>query len=98
MKHRLKSWTDRNFNDLLSEGKTIQSCLPRLSPHNLQQGLTRSFANLMFEGKTKVAVRLLSDHSNSGTLHLDDVIDNKSVKDILQDKHPSIVLYILIRY
>ena len=89
LERRLKSWTDGNFNDLLSEGKTIQSRLPRLSPHNPQQGLARSFANLMFEGKTKAAVRLLSDHSNSGTFHLDDVIDNKSVKDILHDKHPS---------
>ena len=54
--------------------------------------LARSFANLMFQGKTKAALRLLSEQSKGGVLHLDDPVETgkgqRKVRDILADKHP----------
>ena len=47
-----------------------------------------TFANLMFQGKTKAALRLLSEQSKGGVLHLDDPIETENgqrkVRDILQ--------------
>ena len=43
----------------------------------------------MFQGKTKAAVRLLSEEESGGPLCLDDRVDNhKTVRDILIEKHP----------
>lgn len=46
----------------------------------------------MFQGKTKAALRLLSEQSKGEVLHLDDPIDTddgqRKVRDILSDKHP----------
>ena len=46
----------------------------------------------MFQGKTRAALRLLSDQSKGGILHLDDLVETdegqRKVKDILADKHP----------
>ena len=54
--------------------------------------LSRLFANHMFQGKTKAALRLLSEQNRGGVLHLDDPIDTQNgtrkVRDILIDKHP----------
>ena len=56
------------------------------------QGL-RSFANLMFVGKTKAALDLLSQAQKGGVLHLNDPSDpnnpdSPTVGDILKSKHP----------
>ena len=51
--------------------------------------LAQSFSKLMFEGNTRAAIRLLTQDSNGGILHLHECIDtNHTVKDILIDKHP----------
>ena len=46
----------------------------------------------MFQGKTKAALRLLSDQHRGKILHLDDPVDTgngiRKVRDILVDKHP----------
>ncbi len=43
----------------------------------------------MFEGNTRAAIRLLGQDSNNGTLCLNDPVDtNRSVRDVLTDKHP----------
>ena len=46
----------------------------------------------MSQGKTKAALRLLTEQSRDGILHLDDLIDTgedtRKVCDILIDKHP----------
>ena len=42
----------------------------------------------MFLGNTKAALRLLSDKENGRVLSFDSLIDERSVKDILLDKHP----------
>ena len=61
-------------------------------PRPTQKHLSCSFANLMFEGKTKAAICLLTEEAKGGLLHLSDHVDtNLTVRDvlILIDKHPS---------
>ena len=60
-----------------------------------EQQLSRSFAKLMFEGKTQAALQLLSDKGKGGFLHLNDGVGSPStlttVKDVLISKHPDAV-------
>ena len=45
---------------------------------------------LMFEGKTKAAIRLLTEEAKGGLLRLSDQVDiNRTVRDVLIDKHLS---------
>ena len=57
-----------------------------------QEHLARSFANLMFQGKTNAAIRLLTQQGKGGVLRLDDCVDpinaQRTVMDILIDEHP----------
>ena len=89
LKCRLQSWLDGNLTDLIAEGKTLQHYCSRASrSNNLNNNLAHSFSNFMLNGKVSSTIRLLSEQLNSGLLHLDDAIENKSVIDILFDKHP----------
>ena len=87
---QLNLWFNGDLNDLLLEGKTIQQRLPKSQPQDSHKCLAHSFANLMFEGKTKAAIRLLTEEAKGRVLHLSDHVDtNRAVKDVLIDKHPS---------
>ena len=53
----------------------------------------RTFANLMFGGKCKAALDLLSDSEKEGILHLDALVNpddpsSPSVREALLKKHP----------
>ena len=94
LENRLRLWKEGNLFDLISEGRAIQG---RLSVHHQSvkpnQNLQRKFANLMFAGKTKAALDLLSDSAGGGVLHISDPSDpsrpdSPSVKDVLKTKHP----------
>ena len=54
--------------------------------------MVTSFANLMFEGKTSVALKLITEHQCGCLLQLNDQMDpsnpNCRVRDILKEKHP----------
>ena len=91
---RMILWKDGDFIELMKEGKTLQQRLkkPR-SSHDNEQRLSRSFANLMFKGKTKSALQLLSNHGKGGVLHLEDMVpssssEQTSVLEALKSKHP----------
>ncbi len=62
------------------------------TPPLKKEQLPRSFANLMLQGKTKAALRLLSEQGKGGILQLDEIVTTsdgqKKVKEILIDKHP----------
>ena len=77
-----------DLTNLLREGRAIQDRLPKLHHRQNEQQLSR---NLMFQGKTQAALRLLSNKSKGGLLHLNDVIGNSTipttVKDVLKSKH-----------
>ena len=95
LERRMKLWNEGNFAELVKEGKTLQQRLPRHSnPRVDEERLARSFSNLMFEGKTKSALQLLSDHAKGGVLHVDDTVPSSdggshTVLDELKGKHPS---------
>ena len=44
---RLQAWKEGNLNELILEGRTIQSRLPKFDKPMATQNLSRSFANLM---------------------------------------------------
>ncbi len=83
-------WSDGDLASLLWECRAIQDRLPKTN-HNIsrQQQLSRSFANLMFQGKTNAALQLLSNKGKGNLLQLNDVVGDSTVKEILQSKHPS---------
>ena len=93
LERRLKQWKEGSLNELVLEGRTIQSRLPKFNTSKAQQSLSRSFANLMFAGKIKAALVLLSKAQRGGVLHLGDPSDpsnpeSPTVRDVLNSKHP----------
>ena len=75
LKRRLKTWKDGDLESLVGEGRAIQQRLPKSRPSQSEYKLARSFANLMFRGKTHVALDLLSNNGKGGVLHIDHVLD-----------------------
>ena len=95
LERRLKTWKAGDFDNLLLEGRTIQQRLgSRKRPQEEPDQLARAFSNLMLKGNTKAALRLISEGSRGGILHLSDTAlshgdESQSVLDILKSKHPS---------
>ena len=92
---QMKLWQDEEFAELLAEGRAIQQRLHTCS-HKPSVDLTRSFTiyNLMFQGRTKDAMRLITEKNNGYAMKLDDRVSpdipgSPSVLDVLKDKHPS---------
>ena len=90
LERRLKLWFLGNIKELVHECRTIQQHLAPRRRNGFQQDerLARSFSHLMFRGKVRAAMRLISDQSAAGVLNLDEEIDGTSVRDILKEKHP----------
>ncbi len=95
LERRLQLWSEGEFDDLLNEGKVLQGRLPKIhDTKDAEDHLARSFSNLMFEGKTKAALQLLTNRSKGGVLHLDSTIPSSSgesttVLEELKSKHPT---------
>ena len=94
LERHLQLWTEGDIDNLLLEGRTLQSRLPKTNTvRNGDTNLARSFSDLMFQGKTSAALHLLSQSDCRGVLHVDDPAnqddpDSQSVLDILKSKHP----------
>lgn len=93
LQRRLHAWKEGNLNELTLEGRTIQKRFPKVYHQSESQNLHRSFANLMFAGKTKGALDLLSHSQPGGVLHLQDPSepgnqDSPTVRETLINKHP----------
>ena len=78
---------------LIKERRTLQQRLPKSFNMQHDEHLARSFANLMFKGKTHPPLDLLANNGKGGVLCLDDPAkpsDTKlpSVREVLQSKHP----------
>ena len=89
---RLQKWKNGDIMDLLQEGHTIQQQLPERRKAGGEKFI-KVFTVLMFRGKVKATIRMLNKQVNNvGVLSLNDQIEErdsvKSVRDILQDKHP----------
>ncbi len=70
--------------DLQDLVRTIQRWIPKPTRGiRNQEHIARSFANLMLEGNTEAAIRLLTDNPQACTLRLDDRMEsNRTVRDV----------------
>jgi len=91
---RLQVWNDGGTEELLLEGRQIQSRLgnSKTRAFHQEERLARSFATLMSQGRTKTTLRPL-EKATGTPLQLKDVVDvsftdQKLVKEILTEKHP----------
>ena len=85
---RLTHWFAGEIEVLLQEAKAIQQHIPREQSTPKPSRQAEDFANLMQNGKTRAALRLLSDKSSAGVLSLDDMINGQTVREILKEKQP----------
>lgn len=89
---RLRAWKNGEIDSLVTEGRVLQKHLQstgrKTRENDAKGGMARAFARLMFEGRVRAALRLLSDSNSGGVLNLDDMIDGLSVREILKRKHP----------
>ena len=93
---RLKLWLEGNINALVLEGRCLQKHLHKSAQNVRNKDNTpRSFANLMFSGKTEAALGLLSNtHTRKGGVLLStDLSDpnnpsSPTVLETLKKKHP----------
>ena len=90
---RLELWHEGRFDELLIEGRAIHQKLycQRHKPPECSR-LIRSFTNLMLQGRTRAAIRLLTDNDNGRIRQLSDPAfpdstDSPTVLDVLIDKH-----------
>ena len=85
----MQFWYEGNLEELLGECRAIQSRLPCDSTPTSDAKLA---VNLMFEGKTSAAIKLLTGHKRGGPLKPTDIADPSnpavSVGDVSKDKHP----------
>ena len=92
LERRLNEWSDGHLSILFDECKQIQSRLRPSRPYDSDTSNRRAtaFANLVFQGKIKNALRLLDSSSSSRILLLNDPSgqDNLSVLDCLHFEHP----------
>ena len=63
---------------------------------NDDEKVTRSFTNLMFQGKINAALQILEDKCKGGILKITDRVtggenDDQSLLDVLMSKHPYVM-------
>ena len=93
LRRRLEQWKVGDIANLLDEGATIQARLLRPSlQKGSQKNRSKQFAELVFSGKIKQAMNMLSEDGKGGILRLDDEIPSskgdQTVKEVLKSKHP----------
>ena len=91
LKRRLALWSNGDFQELLNEGRCIQTRLiSRMAPSkNTVDG--HIFRSLMGQGKVRSALSYLTREQNGGVLGLDDIVPQSqglTTRDVLIDKHP----------
>ena len=89
----LKLWKEGNIKELVKEGQTIQQHLKNTAhQRRSEENLARSFSKLMFEGKIRAALHLISKQDGGPPMAIDQVVSTngmtQSVHDILKQKHP----------
>ena len=94
LKRRLPLWKEGKIEELLFEGRSLQQRLPKLSYSPTQEeSLSRTFSNLVFQGKIHEAIQLLSEKGRGSVLHLNDHVipsdpSSPTVLSVLKSKHP----------
>ena len=85
---RLQLWREGDLLQLLREGHTIQQCL-RSTQSKSSTDTSRTFAHLMFQGRVKAAICLLSSDCRGNFLPLNASLGDSTVFQELKKKPPS---------
>ena len=86
IKRRLRAWHGCKFSELFCEAKATQM---RMNSRNKKQHSDlKVFNDFMSHGKISNAIRVLSDGHKGGVLAPTNLIDSRSVLEILRDNHP----------
>ncbi|KAI0986368.1 hypothetical protein GJ496_004916 [Pomphorhynchus laevis] len=89
MARRLRLWSLGNLKELLEEARSLQRSV-KLTCYRENKSWKLAFIKQMSIGKTSRAMRMLDpDFIFSKVLCLDDNIENVSVRDLLDEKHPA---------
>ncbi|KAI0980706.1 hypothetical protein GJ496_011299 [Pomphorhynchus laevis] len=89
MARRLRLWSLGNLKELLEEARSLQRSV-KLTRYGENKCWKLAFIKQMSIGKTSRAMRMLdTDFISSKVLCLDDNIENVSVRDLLDEKHPA---------
>ena len=88
IQRRLDSLTQCQFLELYNEARAIQVRLPKQKTPKEESDL-KSCNKFMCQGKISSALKCLSDHQKGGILSLKEKIGEKTVLDLLKEKHPS---------
>ena len=101
LERRLAIWSKGAVEELLLEGRTIQARLSRGKRQRSSADITRTFTNLILQGRVSSAMRLISDVPGGGLLDLDEEVTesniareeypavSKTVREVLKEKHPA---------
>lgn len=90
LERRLKLWNDGNLEDLYNEGKAIQNQLKKSQKKPETPNIPKLFDKLMGLGKIRDAMRLVrGSNINDGVMEPEDIIGNKTVLEVLKEKHPN---------
>ena len=87
LERRLQLWKEGDLLQLLREGHTIQQHL-RSATTKSPSDTARTFAHLLFQGKVKAALRVLSSDCRGNFLPLDASLGDSTVLQELKKKHP----------
>ena len=94
LERRLNIWKNGNIESLMQEGRAIQMRL-RNADHRSRANTSRAFAHLMFCGRTKAALKLITEDKGGGPLSPHSLVepptgqaDKWTVLDELRSKHP----------
>ena len=84
LQRRFELWESGKLNELVEEGKCLQSRLTAVSGNkNEEETLVTKFRNHMLRGNVNAALRLLSSSGKSGLLNI-----NEETIEQLHEKHP----------
>ena len=85
---RLRMWLNGEIEELFKEAEALQKRTTKSKSNNRAKDMFRDFDTHMSAGKISNALRSVNECEKGGVLSLSEKIDNKSVLDILKEKHP----------
>ena len=92
LERRMKLWKEGKLDELVREVTAIQNRLRTKRRPTGSTNVARDFANLMFGGKVREALELLSEKGRGRVLLPDELVPDKdgqtSVMSLLKSKHP----------